>query len=194
MIRGATLIVMAKAPRLGRGKQRLAAEIGASEALRVNRALHVHTLREARDPRWRTLLCVTPDSAVRAHVDVWPREVPRIAQGGGDLGERLARALAPHRMAAVIGADCPALRRAHIAKAFQALARGAFVLGPSEDGGFWLLAARSGRTAARAMAGVRWSSAHAAADVARNLPQAPILLETLYDIDTGADLARWRQG
>ncbi|MGE0595687.1 MAG: TIGR04282 family arsenosugar biosynthesis glycosyltransferase [Hyphomonadaceae bacterium] len=189
-----TLIVMAKAPRLGHGKQRLAADIGALEALRINRALHAHTMREARDPRWRTLLCVTPDSAIHARVDVWPAGVARCGQGAGDLGERMARALSPLRRVAMIGADCPGLRRAHIAQAFRVLRQSRFVLGPSEDGGFWLLAARSGLEAARAMRDVRWSSAHTAADVIANLPERPLMLPLLYDIDTAADLARWTQG
>jgi uncharacterized protein len=188
-----TLLVFAKAPRVGSGKQRLAAEIGRAEAWRVNRALQAHTLRQACDPRWRTLLRVTPDPAVREHIEIWPRGVERLAQGGGDLGERLARALAPHDHVAVIGADCPELCRVLIADAFAALKRAAFAMGRAEDGGFWLLAARSGRAAAAAMKHVRWSSAHAANDVLKRLGADVALLPTLYDIDTAADLKRWKR-
>lgn len=184
---------MAKAPRIGVGKTRLAADLGRAEAWRINRALQAHTLRVACDHRWRTLLCVTPDSAVREGFSVWPSGLPRIAQGHGDLGARLARALAGRRRVAIIGTDCPSLTRAHLAEAFTALKRRPFALGPAHDGGFWLLAARSGRAAARAMDGVRWSSAHAAADVLRHLGAANVaLLPTLHDIDVAADWAAYR--
>ncbi len=188
-----TLIVMAKAPRVGVGKTRLSAELGRAEAWRINRGLQTHTLRVARDDRWRTVLCVTPDSVVRGRFSVWPDSLARMAQGPGDLGARLARALLDKRAVAIIGTDCPSLTRAHLVQGFAALKRKPFALGPAYDGGFWLLAARSGRAVARAMGGVRWSSAHAAADVLRNLGAANVaLLPMLRDIDVAADLAAYR--
>lgn len=196
MIDRPTLIVMAKAPRIGVGKTRLAADIGRVEAWRVNRALQRRTLREACDPRWRTVLCVTPDSAVElALPSVWPRRqrLTREPQGDGDLGERMARALNGRRMVAMIGVDCPALKRSHIASAFAALKRAPFAIGPARDGGFWLIAARDGSNAAVAMRGVRWSTRHAASDVIANLGAAGVAqLETLADIDSAADLANAR--
>lgn len=187
-----TLVVMAKAPRLGVGKTRLAAGVGSAQALRINRALQARTMRAAIDPRWRTLLCVTPDDAVDLDLPgLWPRDVAREPQGEGDLGARLARALTARRRVAVIGTDCPELTRAHIAAAFNVLRQAPFALGPAEDGGFWLLAARDGSAAARAMVNVRWSSKHTAKDVIRNLGAKRVaLLATLRDIDVAADLKR----
>ena len=192
MIERPTLIVMAKAPRLGLGKSRLAKQIGSVEAWRINRALQKLTLHEAIDPRWRTVLCVTPDNAVALDLpNLWPRHVRRAAQGAGDLGERLARAMRWKRRVAVIGVDCPVISRAHIASAFSALKRAPFAIGPAEDGGFWLLAARDGASVARALAHVRWSSRYAAADVIRNLaPRRVARLATLWDVDVAADLKR----
>jgi hypothetical protein len=188
-----TLIVFAKAPRIGAGKTRLAREIGAVEALRVNRWLHVLCLRRACDPRWRTLIAATPDAAVRVAPRTWPSHVRRMPQGGGDLGARLARALARHRKVAVIGVDCPDLTRARIWAAFRALRHAPFAIGPSVDGGFTILAARDGQAAARAMTPVRWSTAYACADVVRNLGGAVVAtLQTLRDVDTAADLRAQR--
>jgi len=184
-----TLIVMVRAPGVGRGKQRLARELGQAEAWRIQRRLQTQTMKLAHDRRWRTLLCVTPDSAVRARLDVWPGTIPRIAQGGGDLGARMARALKRRRMVAVIGADCPEISRAHVAAAFAALRTRPFAVGPCPDGGFWILAARNGRTAARAMKDVRWSSVHTLDDVLGRLPALPAQLPTLRDVDTAED---WR--
>ncbi len=189
----AVLIIMAKAPRVGVGKTRLAKAIGKAEAWRVNRALQARTLRISMDTRWLTLLCVTPDSAASLTLPgAWPAGVKRIAQGGGDLGARLARALGLRRRVAVIGTDCPAISRALIAQAFAALKRAPYALGPTEDGGFWIFSARSGRDAARAMAEVRWSSEQAGADVLRNLRARVEMLPTLWDVDEAADLKRRR--
>lgn len=187
-----TLIVMAKAPLLGHGKSRLAAALGPVEALRINRFLHRRAMAAARDPRWRTVLAVAPDRALRLSLPgVWPEDAARAAQGGGDLGARLARAFRACRgAAAVIGTDCPAMTRGHVWSAFAALARAPFALGPCPDGGFWIFAARDPRRAAAAFAGVRWSTAHAAADLLARAPGRTSLLASLADVDEPAD---WRR-
>jgi glycosyltransferase A (GT-A) superfamily protein (DUF2064 family) len=195
-----TLIVMARAPRLGQGKTRLARDVGRVEALRINRALHAATMRVALDPRWRTILCVTPDRDVNLVLPrVWPISPScgaggvRQVQGAGDLGARLARALAGHRHVAVVGTDCPAITRTHVAAAFRALRRKGFALGLADDGGFWVLAARDGKAAARAMSQVRWSSAHTSADVIAALGVGNVaVLATLRDIDTLTDWRAYR--
>lgn len=188
-----TLIIMAKAPRVGVGKSRLAAGVGRTEAWRINRGLHARTMGLARDARWGAVLCVTPDCATRQPISVWPSSLPRMPQGGGDLGARLARALSGRRTVAVIGTDCPQVTRGHIRQAFAALKQASFALGPACDGGFWLLAARSGDAAARAMANVRWSSEYAAEDVLRNLgARDVVLLPTLRDVDVAEDLSAYR--
>lgn len=185
-----TVLVMAKAPLLGTAKTRLAADIGRIEAWRANRRLHAETLRAANDPRWTLTLCVTPRKALHLRLPgVWPSSIQREVQVGADLGERLAHALHDRIWVAVIGTDALGLRRTHIAAAFAALRERPFVIGPAADGGFWLLAARSGKAAARALRDVRWSTRHAAADVVRNLAPARVArVAALRDVDTGEDL------
>jgi rSAM/selenodomain-associated transferase 1 len=190
MTKRPVVVIMAKAPRLGAGKSRLARDVGRVEAWRVNRRLHALTMRSAFDPRWRTVLCVAPDQALTLRAPgVWPDRCGRIPQGRGDLGTRMARALRRYRVVVMIGTDCPSLTRTDLASALAALRRRPFVLGPAHDGGFWLLAARNGAEAARAMLGVRWSTRHAAADVIANLGAGRVaLLQMLRDVDVGADL------
>lgn len=185
-----TLVVMAKAPFIGGGKTRLAADIGRVEAWRINRRLQARTIRAVRNPRWSVVLSVTPRKALGLSVPgVWPVCIQRECQVGYDLGARMSHALFPRKWVAVIGTDALGLTRAHVAAAFAALRRAPFAIGPAVDGGFWLLAARSGRIAAAAMADVRWSTRHAAADVIRNLGSANVArVATLRDVDTGADL------
>jgi glycosyltransferase A (GT-A) superfamily protein (DUF2064 family) len=185
-----TLVVMARTPRIGHGKSRIARDAGAVEAWRINRALHRRTFAAAIDRRWRTVLAVTPDrDRALCLPGVWPG-ASRVAQGGGDLGARLARALMGVRgPVAVIGTDCPALRRSDIARAFAAALRRGVAVGPAVDGGFWILAARRARDVLGALAPVRWSSAHTLADLERNLGRPAARLRTLRDVDTLAD---WR--
>jgi rSAM/selenodomain-associated transferase 1 len=189
------LIVMAKAPRLLQGKSRLAASLGAVEALRINRRLHAKTFQVVRDPRWRVILAASPDKATSLQLPmIWPASIPRVAQGRGDLGERLQRMarLAQFAPVAVIGSDCPELSQRRIAHAFRcALRDGAHAI-PACDGGFVLLATRTRQIMRCAFEQVRWSSPHTLADVCDNLARAGQRISisaALPDIDTADDWA-----
>ncbi|MBX9701500.1 MAG: TIGR04282 family arsenosugar biosynthesis glycosyltransferase [Acetobacteraceae bacterium] len=186
-----TLILFARAPRLGTVKRRLARGIGAVPALRFHRtqlAGQVRTL--GRDRRWRTVLAVTPDLTAQRGTR-WPGGLQRQAQGGGDLGRRMGRALARHRpLAVLIGCDIPGIRPADIATAFRALRAGApAVFGPSEDGGYWLVGLGA-RRPERPFDAVRWSTGTTLADTVANLrgPRPPALVRRLRDVDTVDDL------
>ena len=73
------LVIMAKAPRAGLVKTRLAKSIGVAEATRTYRTILGSTLRRlGRDPRWHTWVAVAPDVTVAD--PVWPEDVNTIAQ------------------------------------------------------------------------------------------------------------------
>jgi rSAM/selenodomain-associated transferase 1 len=188
-MRGDTVIVFARAPRLGAVKRRLARGIGAMAALRFYRGQLAALLAEiAPDRRWRTVLSVTPDRAPSR----WPRRLPRVPQGHGDIGERMHRALRPHRRALVVGSDIPGVGREDIAAAFRALGRADAAFGPAEDGGYWLVALGP-RRPRKPFADVRWSTEHALMDTIANFHGRRVaLLRTLRDVDTAADLAAVR--
>ena len=126
---------------------------------------------------------------------VW-RELPRLPQGEGDLGERMAAVydalLARHGAALLVGTDVPHLPPEALAEACDALssARADVVLGPSDDGGFWLV----GGTRAlphSAWTAPRYSTPHARADFIAALPTDVCmhLLPTLRDLDEADDFA-----
>lgn len=189
------LYIVAKAPGLGRGKSRLAQELGRVEALRINRWLHRETMTLTMDSRWRSVLAVTPAHAVRTRVLAWRKDVARTDQGEGDLGDRLAhlaRQTPPFTALAFVGTDCPALTRAHVAAAFRAAHRDGVHVIPATDGGFVLLAARSRAALAGLFHPVRWSSEHTLSDVQANAAargQRISAAAALSDIDAPAD---WR--
>lgn len=181
------LVIFVRAPRAGAVKRRLARGIGDVAAISFYRATVARLLRRvARDRRWRCHLAITPDRA-RALPRGW-RGVGMLPQGSGDLGRRMTRVFRalPPGPAAIVGSDVPALGARHVAAAFKALGRADAVLGPAEDGGYWLIGLARRRPVPRGLfAGVRWSSAHALADTLASLPAGArvALLERLADID-----------
>jgi rSAM/selenodomain-associated transferase 1 len=176
------LILFVRLPRLGSGKRRLARDIGAVAALRFERLMLARSLRRlGRDRRWRLRLAVTPDR------DAWGEA---LRQGSGDLGERMRRALAACSGPAVlVGGDIPDMTPAHIVEAFALLGRHDIVLGPANDGGFWLIGCRHRPPA---FGKVRWSSRHALEDVLAGLPKSLSagFAATLDDVDDGAAYRR----
>jgi len=196
------LVLFLRAPQRGAVKRRLARGIGDPAAHRfyldTARAL---IRRLARDHRWRTVLAVTPDGFARG-ARFWPARLPRVAQGQGDLGRRMARVFErlPLGPVVIVGGDIPAIRPAHIADAFAALARHEAVFGPAADGGYWLVGLARRRLAPRAFArrlfrAVRWSGPHALSDTRANLPEgaeAPPLA-MLEDVDDAAAYGRLRR-
>jgi uncharacterized protein len=189
-MRRGLLVIFARAPRLGTVKRRLARQVGEVAALRFHRAmLREMARRLGRDQRWRTVLAVTPDRAR------FRPPLPTVPQGRGDLGARMARALARHRRAVLVGSDIPGVRAADIAAAFRALhGRADAVFGPAEDGGYWLVGLGP-RRPPDPFRRVRWSGPHALADTLANCHGRRVaLLRRLRDVDDAEDLAAWRDG
>lgn len=187
------LVIFARAPRLGRAKRRLAAGIGAVEAARFQRVVLERTLRRlGRDRRWETRLAVTGEPYR------WPDGISRIPQARGDLGERMGQAMRRPGPGPVvlIGSDIPDISPRQIADAFRALDRHDAVFGPAEDGGYWLVGFRRRPVVPAPFAPVRWSTRHALADTIANLGNRfdYALLDTLNDVDDGADYQRWLAG
>ena len=182
---------MVKEPRAGRVKTRLAREIGVVSATFFYRHAAAAVLRRlGSSRRWETWLAVSPDVAVAS--PLWSNTSGRRAQGRGDLGSRMQRIMdwpgcGP---VVIVGTDIPAIQPHHVAQAFQRLAASDAVLGPTPDGGYWLVGLRRSPRVRRPFPRVRWSSEHARADTLANLEGSRIALApVLADVDTGAD---WR--
>lgn len=126
----------------------------------------------------------------RAGVDV-------TRQRGSDLGERLFRALGEaareHTVVAAVGSDHPTLSLAVVRCAFAALAAGKadVALGPSQDGGYYLVAVRREGLAARLFEEVEWSSERVLAQTRERcgeLGLSVVELPVARDIDRGEDV------
>ncbi len=180
---------MLKVPRPGQVKTRLGRSIGMIPAAWWFRHQTAGLIRRLRDPRWHIVLAVTPDIE-GLQFRAWPRELARIPQGSGDLGDRMARVLrATSGPTVLIGADIPSVNRAHITQAFQALGPSQSAIGPAFDGGYWCVALRHPAHApAHLFRGVRWSTEFALDDTLPTLPQPVARLAQLADVDTASDL------
>jgi hypothetical protein len=187
------VVIFARRPRYGAVKTRLARDIGNGEALRFYRNVLTRLVRAiASDARFEAVLAVTPDAAVH-DPDLKGLGVGMAAQGPGDLGRRMIRALRAGgaRPAVVIGSDIPALASGHVAEALHALGRAPVVLGPARDGGYWLIGARHPlQLRPDVLDGVRWSSRHTLSDSAARLGRVAVLDTVLDDIDDGAAYRR----
>lgn len=187
------LVIMVKEPRPGRVKTRLGRDLGLTASAWWFRHQTRALLRRIEDPRWDTLLAVSPDIE-GMNSRIWPAHLPRVAQGRGDLGDRMARLLRglPSGPVCIIGADIPGITRARIKEAFDALGRSEAVFGPAPDGGYWLIGMKRVKPPAPdILQNVRWSSEHALSDSARSLGDVSFAyVATLQDVDTMEDLRR----
>ena len=188
------LVIMAKLPVMGAVKTRLARDIGPAAAVAAARLMLDDLLRRVgRDRHWRTILALSPPSALRA--GRWPRTDGQVAQAPGDLGAKLTNVfqrLLPNGPVVIVGADCPDMQADDIRRAFHALRAHRAVLGPATDGGYWLVGlARPRRNIFQK---VRWSTEHARADTLAGMSGMRVaLLDTLTDIDSGDDYRQWRR-
>jgi uncharacterized protein len=186
------LVIMVKEPVAGRVKTRLARGIGTVAATAAyRRMLSSLVARLGHDRRWETVLAVSPDGALAS--SMLPDITTRVPQGGGDLGKRMQAVFdaMPPGPVIVIGTDIPGIRPADIARAFRCLGAHDAVLGPSGDGGFWLVGLNRRGRFAKAFANVRWSSAFALSDTRKNLKNYCVALTaTKDDIDSADDLRR----
>lgn len=140
-------LVFLRAPERGRVKTRLARSLGDEAVLTLYRGFVEDLLETLRQGRQQVVLCCTPSSA-RAAVQAWIGPVDRIyPQTGDDLGDRMADAFhrafgEGYRRVLLVGTDLPDLPTAVFQEAFAALARQPAVIGPTLDGGYYLIGFR----------------------------------------------------
>jgi rSAM/selenodomain-associated transferase 1 len=193
------LIVFVKEPRPGAAKTRLTPALSPAEAAELYRALAEEEIRNTapRPGEYARLFFFDPSSSPDA-MSAWLPGETLLPQRGDDLGARMSAAFDEAfrrgaRRAAVIGTDVPWVTRARVAEAFAALDGHDVVLGPTADGGYYLLAVDRPRP--ELFRGIAWSTPSvlgSTADRAGALGLRVQMLGELPDIDTMDDLrAHW---
>lgn len=190
--------IMAKAPRAGDVKTRLCPPLSAQEAADLYRCFLLDKIEQVRG-----LTAVTPAIAYtppegRVLFEAWAPDFVLLPQRGADLGERLANTFAAlfsagYTTALLVDSDTPTLPPAFLAQAVDATTTADVVLGPTEDGGYYLIGLR--KLYLELFAAMSWSTPQVLADTvqrARNLRLTVTTTSSWFDIDTPDDLARLR--
>jgi rSAM/selenodomain-associated transferase 1 len=212
------LILFSRAPEAGRSKTRLAAAIGPERAMQF----HAHCLNdlletclafgeggdEGPPARSGTILTgchlfVTPpgsEAAFGAAGVHLPSRFQVYPQWGADLGARMADAFqtvlggaAPHTCALLFGSDLPLLDVRHLDEAVAALRGADVALGPSTDGGYYLIGMKAPHPALFDLE--RWGGGDVLAETERQARAGGLTtarIATLPDLDTAQDVARVR--
>lgn len=188
--------VLARLPIAGQTKTRLIPTLGAQGAAGLARRQLMETLNIAIAARLgRVYLWLTPGCwhpAVRRYARI--QNVALKCQPPGDLGARLlhiAQSSRPRRELPIfIGTDCRDLRAEDISCAAKHLTDGSdAVIGPAEDGGYYLLGLKHWRAAL--FQAIPWGSEEVLTHTVKRLRQAQSryhMLEKRLDIDRPADL------
>jgi uncharacterized protein len=192
----ACLTVMAKQPERGKVKTRIAAVLGDDRAAELCRCALDDTLALALSVAdVAHVLSYAPSTgAGRHYFEQAAPDFALIPQQGATLGERISGTLAAlledHSSVVLIGSDSPDLPEEFITRAFEIL-RGPteVVLGPANDGGYYLLGVRSMQPTL--FEGINWSTAVVAQQTRVRAAEAGLQMADLppwHDLDTVADL------
>lgn len=195
--------LMCKPPRPGVTKTRLAAQIGAVAAAALSRAFLSDCANAASaaadDCALDLLACFRPEDAAGELGALLGAGWPLVHADSGDFGATMRDALASLLArspggAIIMGADVPLIDAATIADAARLLREGSesrIVIGPTFDGGYWLIGIRSLEHAASLFAPLNWSTSEVFAQTERRARASGLDLVTLpmqRDIDEPDDL------
>jgi len=188
------LLLFTKPARPGRVKTRLIGDLTPVQAAELHAAFLDDLLERLHAGRFTLTLAWALD----ADDEIPEGPIPGIRQRGDDLGDRLYNALAEEAAGgaavAALGSDHPTLPVALVERAFDLLDAGAdVVLGPAEDGGYYLIALRAEAVARRLFEGIAWSTDRVFPATLERIAELGLRLEllpTAADVDTPDDLRR----
>jgi hypothetical protein len=191
------LIIFAKNNVSGKVKTRLAATIGNNAALTVYKQLVEHTV---------SITSYLPVDKIVFYSnrleqeDVWDtNHYYKQLQHGNDLGERMSHAFATsfqkgYDKVVIIGTDCPELNAEIIMNAFAYLNKHDVVIGPAEDGGYYLLGMK--QLISELFENIRWSTNAVLDETTKKCADLKLnyyLLPMLKDIDEEKDLVHLKK-
>jgi hypothetical protein len=191
------LIVFTRYPEPGKTKTRMIPVLGASGAARLHRQMTEDTLIQVKELQVFRPISVEVYFAGGSQqlMQEWlGSDVVYRQQSEGDLGRRMASAFQASfavgmQRVVIIGTDCPDLKSQVISEAFRALEEYDLVLGPAEDGGYYLIGLV--RLIPELFVGVSWGTSQVrqqTVEIAERFDLAIAYLPILKDIDRPEDL------
>ena len=192
MMKEVALLIFQKNPELGKVKTRLGATLGDEKALEIYHQLIDITLKEASKTSFETFVFY---SSFLPEENSFGR-IKRKVQKGDDLGEKMKNAFQEvlalgYQKAIIIGTDCPEIHAGILNQAAMELENNELVIGPAEDGGYYLLGMKSLQR--ELFEEVAWSTESVlkqTLEKAESIGLKVSLLESLNDIDTEEDLQK----
>ncbi len=192
------LIIFAKEPVLGKVKTRLQRALPAVIVLNLYKAFIEDVVAIVREvPCDKRFIYYSSSNGQADHFKVFKRNFILRKQVGSSLGDRMQHAFVQCRKEGfarmvIIGSDCLTIKKEDIVKAFQKLNGVDVVIGPSEDGGYFLIGVREPDAAI--FKKVTWSTSTVLKQTVKNIQvvgKRYQLLRKRYDIDTAASLSRF---
>jgi rSAM/selenodomain-associated transferase 1 len=191
--------IMAKRPEVGRTKTRLSPPLTAEQATALYEALLRDTIQLVGQLDGAQMaVAVTPPDAISYFRPISPANVMLLPVGGRDIGECLDQVLSRllsqgFRGAVAVNSDGPSLPLDYLARAVDLVEETDVVLGPCDDGGYYLIGLRQPQPGL--FLGVEWSTSRVAAQTlerAESLGLRVVQLPQWYDVDTAEDIERFR--
>jgi rSAM/selenodomain-associated transferase 1 len=184
------LLIFTRNPELGKGKRRLAATVGDEAALSIYQFLLDHTVKITSQLYAEKLVYYSEEIWQN---DIWDeKRFGKKLQKGDDLGARMAQAFHEgfqnqFEKIIIIGSDMLDLSQVDLEKAFKALETNDFVVGPAEDGGYYLLGMQKHTPAL--FKNKDWGTETVLRDTLADLSNEKVaLLETRNDVDNYEDI------
>jgi rSAM/selenodomain-associated transferase 1 len=190
------LVIMAKAPRPGAVKTRLVSSLPPDAVTDFYCCLLNDTIELARSLRGATVALMCPASDVDELAKLVGPETSVVAQKGEGLAAALTSVFAhftgdDRRRTIAFNSDSPHLPRSALEQAFEILAEHDVVVGPTHDGGYYLVGAKAAHRKLFANDGMSTSTAlERLLSRARTLGLSVSLTAPFYDIDVAEDLSR----
>lgn len=196
-----TLLFFVKFPQNGAVKTRLAKDIGADQAAALYRCFVLDMLETlARIPQ-RICVCYAPEQPEQRYKEWLGSDYAYMAQQGADLGERMKNSFCHAfeqgiEKVVLLGSDLPDLPSHCVQEAFERLDTHDSVIGPSHDGGYYLIGFRQDAFLPEAFQGIQWSQSSVYQQTIHTLKthaQTFFILPAWNDIDNLTELRQWYQ-
>lgn len=193
------IVLLARAPSAP-GKTRLTTNLERPAAEDLRRALLLDTFETMCASDAELVVSYSPDDAREEVEALFESAQPMlVAQRGADLGIRMHHAMVDAfdrgvDAVVLIGSDLPNLPATHIVDAFAVLEAGHdLVLGPTDDGGYYLIGMTRTGCSTRVFDGIDWGSKHVFTQTVAAAQDAALrtaLVQSWYDVDRPEDLGR----
>jgi rSAM/selenodomain-associated transferase 1 len=190
------VVFFVKYPEKGRVKTRLSVDLGEDVAVALYRYFTADLLHTLKRVNAQTCIYFYPESAKDKFIGWLGPDYPYMPQQGKDLGERMENAFVGileqgFKKAIIIGSDSPDLPYELINEAFSALQNNDAVIGPTFDGGYYLLGFKRETFLPKVFHGMRWSTNtvyNGTLSILREYDYSIQVLSKWRDVDTLDDL------